>query len=202
MQIQNYICGYTKDSFCDCPGFITPVLYVRGCNFRCNFCHNKAFSYENPDQYPTFDWDIINDDIKSKVGWYDAMVISGGEVTIIPNIEEKLSELKEVFGLPIKIDTNGSKPEVLASLMDNNIVSWAAIDVKHIWDKYEEITGVSNINIESCFNAIFDIAFRHYGKITFRTTLIPEISQFHKEMIRDQIPEVFELSFQKYIERN
>lgn len=203
MMIKNHIHGYTKDSFCDCPGFIAPVIYVYGCNLRCNFCHNKSFSYIQPKENIPFDWDIIEDDIKGKIGWYEAIVVSGGEVTIIPGIAEKLKELKDYFGLPIKIDTNGLLPTVISELLDNDIVSWVAIDIKHVWNKYKDVVGVDidAEDVEDCFNSNFYTALKHPGKISFRTTLIPEIDENYKQMIRDQVPSMFDIIFQKYIER-
>jgi len=73
------------------------------------------------------------------MGLLDAVVFSGGECMIHKNIREQIQQVK-ALGFVVKIDTNGSKPEVLKELIEENLIDYVALDFKSVPDKFQEIT--------------------------------------------------------------
>lgn len=110
-------------SFIDWHGKISTVLFLGGCNFKCPYCHNKPIA-----QTPEGFQDCTLDDLCWD--WIDGVVVSGGEPTIHLNLPEFLYSLRCRYGLPIKLDTNGSNPRMLKSLIDMGFVDFIAMDVK------------------------------------------------------------------------
>ncbi|MBW2060087.1 MAG: anaerobic ribonucleoside-triphosphate reductase activating protein [Deltaproteobacteria bacterium] len=120
--------GFLESSFLDWPGQVSSVIFLAGCNFRCPFCHNYGLVL-NPDEYPTLDWDVIKARLKVFHNWIDGVVISGGEPTISPGLPDFIQDIRAA-GFKVKLDTNGSRPEVLADLLDRGLLDHVAMDVK------------------------------------------------------------------------
>jgi len=160
-----------KESSIDYPGKFGPIVFTAGCNFRCSFCHNP--------ELVEFDESGINEDkfisdIKDKVesGWYNGVCISGGEPTL-HSLENFLRKLKNL-GLSVKIDTNGTKPEVLRKWADEKLIDYIAMDVKASREKYNEVAGVNvDLNkIEESMKIVSEVG----GE--FRTTAL---KRYHNE---------------------
>jgi len=197
----NNVYGYLMDSFIDWNGRIVPVFFVRGCNFRCKYCHNFEIAYGDISRLKPVLKEIISDDIFSKKEWYSGIVLSGGEVTILKDIVIWVEEIKSLFGLPIKIDTNGFKVEVIKKLL--SLVDLFAVDIKTSWEKYNLVTGVNigEIEISKIFSEIFSIAKEYPDKFVFRTTLFPFVTSQDIEEIRSYLPDGFQLNVQKFRKR-
>ena len=120
-------CGMAKLSMVDYPGLLCSVLFAEGCNFKCPYCHNpSAVRGSRKERYSL---EHIKPFIDSKVGLCDAFVISGGEPTLkdtLPDVCEKLKSR----GFKIKIDTNGSRPDMVRQLIADKLVDYLAVDVK------------------------------------------------------------------------
>jgi len=131
---------FLKESSIDFPGKFGPIVFTAGCNFRCGFCHNPELVEFSDD---CIDEDEFISAIKDKVeqGWYNGVCISGGEPTLHFGLERFLKKLKNL-GLSVKLDTNGTRPDVLRKLIDGGLVDYIAIDVKASKEKYEEVAGV------------------------------------------------------------
>ncbi len=126
--------GINKLSLLDYPGKVAAILYIDKCNFRCEYCHNwNTLIAANDNE------DLIFDDIlsflKKRVGILDGVVISGGEPTLMPNLEEKIRAIKEL-GYSIKLDTNGTHPEVIKDLVSKGLIDYIAMDIKSSLDDY------------------------------------------------------------------
>lgn len=166
--------GIEKLSFVDYDSKIATVLFTKGCNFKCPFCHN-GFLVVDPNFDEVIPWKDIIDFLNERKGKIEAVVFSGGEPTLMPDLEFKIKEIKSM-GFLIKLDTNGSNFSVLKRLIDQNLLDYVAMDIKNSFPKYAETAGILNVDIDSIQKSI---AFLINGKVDyeFRTTLIKE---FHR----------------------
>ena len=159
-----------KFSLLDYPGKISCILYTRGCNFRCPYCHNGLTLLDNTRDFVLFD-DILNF-LKKRVGILDGVVISGGEPTLMPDLIEKIIEIKKL-GFLVKLDTNGTNPSVLQTLIEHQLIDYVAMDIKAPLHKYAKVTNNSNIDIQKIAKSI-EILKSGVVDYEFRTTLVDE----------------------------
>jgi len=136
--------GFIRQSLIDYPGFISAVLFIKGCNLRCFYCHNPELVL--PDlirQHPEIDIYKILDFLKENL-LLDAVTITGGEPTLYPDLIEFLKLIKDI-PLKVKLDTNGTNPDLLKTLIDNSLVDYIAMDIKSplTLEKYKKITGIN-----------------------------------------------------------
>jgi pyruvate formate lyase activating enzyme len=118
--------GFQKNSLIDYPGKISCVIFFSGCNFICPYCHNPSLLKENTYSIPT---ENIYEFLKIRKGLIDAVVISGGEPTLQKELFSLCKTIKEM-GFLIKLDTNGSHPQVIKTLMENHLLDYIAMDIK------------------------------------------------------------------------
>ncbi len=128
--------GYLPVSFIDWAGHVAPVLFLCGCNFRCPYCHNGDLVEMTSGR---LDLEVILEDMKKRSVFLDGLVVSGGEPTIHEGLPGFLSSIKSETGLDIKLDTNGSRPDVLGALVGKSLVDAVSIDVKASWSDYPRI---------------------------------------------------------------
>ena len=156
------------------PGKVAALIYTSGCNFRCPFCHNSELVL--PDKVKALRC-IPEDDVlyflRERQGFLDALAITGGEPTLQPDLAEFLARVKGI-GYLIKLDTNGSNPEVLARLFDEKLVDYVAMDVKGPEERYSELAGV-NVDTDAIKETIRLIIDRA-PDYEFRTTVAPTIT--------------------------
>jgi pyruvate formate lyase activating enzyme len=163
--------GVIKTSLIDFPGKIAAVLFVGGCNFRCPYCYNMDLVL-TPSQLPTVSKEELFKFFSSRKGWLDGVVVSGGEPTIYPDLPQLLGWIKE-FGYAVKLDTNGSDPHMLQSLIDGGLVDYVALDVKAPLDfsRYQVFSqgcdGVEKIRTAAEILMSSNISYE------FRTTVVP-----------------------------
>ncbi|OGQ86922.1 MAG: anaerobic ribonucleoside-triphosphate reductase activating protein [Deltaproteobacteria bacterium RIFOXYD12_FULL_56_24] len=133
--------GFLETSFIDWPGKLCAILFVGGCNFRCPFCHNHPLVLA-PEGLETIPFAEIMGRLATRKNWLAGVCISGGEPTLSPGLPVMIAKLK-AEGWAIKLDTNGSRPEMLAQLLANNLLDMVAMDVKTVLvqDKYERCAG-------------------------------------------------------------
>lgn len=163
------ISGIVKSSLIDYPGNVACVLFAPGCNFNCFYCHNRRLIVGAEDIDST---DNIEEFLKKRAGFLDAVVISGGEPTLQPDLLEYIRSIK-AMGYKVKLDTNGSSPETVKELLDEGLCDYFAVDYKAPAKRYEEICGpdadagsvLATINLLLSRNADFQV----------RTTVIPQL---------------------------
>ena len=165
--------GIEKVSMVDYPNKIATTIFTGGCNFRCPFCHNSGIVNQ---QYPYIEESEIFDYLKSRTKLIDAVVVSGGEPTLQPDLEEFIVKIREL-GFLVKLDTNGTNPFMLKKLLDKNLLDYVAMDIKNDFEDYDKITGIKEINVENVKKSL-DILHKYDTPYELRTTLINE---FHKE---------------------
>ena len=189
--------GIDKFSLLDFEDKISCVLFCKPCNYRCPFCHNGTTVLEAETTIP---FDDILEYLQSRKGLIDAVVVSGGEPTLMPDLKEKIIKLREL-GFLVKLDTNGTNPEVVKDLYENHLIDYVAMDLKNSFVKYAMTVGVKNAFLDKISQTI-NFLMTSGIEYEFRTTLIDE---FHDEKdVRDMaetIKGAKRLYLQKYVDR-
>jgi pyruvate formate lyase activating enzyme len=128
--------GLHKTSTLDFPGCLSAVLFVRGCNFACPYCHNSSLLRPEPDSQ-TLDREECLEFLSSRRrrGLLQGVVISGGEPTINQELPALCGQLKSM-GYKVKLDTNGSRPQMLETLLKARLLDYVAMDIKTLPEFY------------------------------------------------------------------
>ena len=165
--------GFLETSFVDWPGKVASVIFLSHCNFRCPYCHNYDLVL-HPDQLPTIPFEQVIQQIKKYKGWVDGVCITGGEPTLFPALVQLIEQLRNEHML-IKLDTNGSHPEVLRKLIDDHLVEHVAMDVKAPLNQetYSRCCGVS-VDLEKIKGSI-DLLRKTFISYEFRVTAVPTL---------------------------
>lgn len=131
--------GLQEMTLVDVPGHVAATVFLGGCDLRCPFCHNaQIWSDASPVMSEKAFWDFLD----ARRGFLDAVCITGGEPLLRRDLACFLSQIHE-RGFAVKLDTNGTHPEALASLIAEGLVDMVAMDIKNSWDRYEETVGVA-----------------------------------------------------------
>ena len=164
------IAGFLKTSLLDWDGHVVANIYLSGCNFRCPFCHNGELVLDQQDLSEVPLADII-EYLRENSEFLDGVVITGGEPTLHPDLPDLIRELRKT-GLKIKLDTNGSNPEMLKDLIESNLVDYIAMDIKApLNSKYEDLIGCA-APLEKIKESI-SLTMRSGIDYEFRTTVVP-----------------------------
>jgi pyruvate formate lyase activating enzyme len=163
--------GLQKLTLIDYPGHIAATVFTVGCNFRCPFCHNPELVISN------FQFPISNflegdffDFLETRQGKLEGVCITGGEPTVQPDIIDFIRKIKEL-GYKVKLDSNGTRPDVLRHLFSEKLLDFVAMDIKNFPEKYAKTTN-SQIDIERIKLSVELI--RNSGiDYEFRTTVVP-----------------------------
>lgn len=162
--------GFIKTTLSDWDGKVACMVFVTGCNFSCPFCHNPEVAKGDPEPK---DEDGMLEYIRENNDFLDGVVISGGEPTLDKNLYLFLKRIKGL-GIAVKIDTNGSRPEILDDLIGAKLVDYVAMDIKAPLDpeRYIRATGgFSDVGkIRESIRVIIDSGIDH----EFRTTVYPK----------------------------
>ncbi|MFA6010830.1 MAG: anaerobic ribonucleoside-triphosphate reductase activating protein [Desulfobacteraceae bacterium] len=121
--------GYIKSSLIDFPGTISCVVFTQGCNFHCPYCHNPDLVPMNRRKDELVSSESIFSFLERRKGLLDGVVVTGGEPTLQKGLIDFLRRVK-AMGFRVKLDTNGSRPQVLRVLFAENLVDYVAMDVK------------------------------------------------------------------------
>lgn len=179
------IYGLQKITFIDYPNEVSFMIFLGGCNFKCPYCHNKSIVFKTSDMIK--ESDVIKM-LKERFNFIKHVVITGGEPTIYGNeLIELFKKIKNI-GYDIKLDTNGTNPDVIKKLLDLKLVSYFAMDIKNAFSKYNETTGVNvNINnIKESIKLIEDSGIPYIFRSTINKTMhnkkdINEIKTYVKD---------------------
>lgn len=173
--------GYLPVSFVDWTGHVAPVLFLCGCNFRCPYCHNSDLVLKKEGDLCL---EQILDDIRSRDPFLDGVVVSGGEPAIHEGLPAFLSKIKAVTGLRIKLDTNGSRPDVLGSLIERELVDAVSLDVKAPWRDYPGFVKGDGMKVMESLDLLKSSGI----PFETRTTYVPDLMEKDDLMeIRSQI---------------
>jgi len=193
--------GLQKFSLLDYPERVSAIVFTQGCNFRCQFCYNpmlvwpakvgkskyvRAFIRESGQTagqqkvHPAIKEDDLFVFLESRAGKLDAVVVTGGEPCLQPDLPEFVRKIKNL-GFLVKLDTNGSYPEMLARLLEENSIDYLAMDLKAPEEKYKEVTGIK-ANFKNITKSV-KLIMRSGLPYEFRTTVVPGL--IDKEDIAD-----------------
>lgn len=164
--------GFQKMTLVDYPGKVATTVFTVGCSFRCPFCHNPELVIGAQNFVPvqgSTEKDFF-DFLKTRVGKLDGVCITGGEPTIQKDIIEFIEKIKEM-GFFVKLDTNGTRPDVLKNLIDKKLLDYVAMDIKSDLKNYDKLTGtkVDKERIKLSVNLIMNSRIPY----EFRTTVVP-----------------------------
>lgn len=164
--------GFIKNSLIEWEGKIVSIVFLSKCNLRCQYCHSPHL-VNNPCELETIPVDVVLDNISKNMGWIDGVVISGGEPTLSKGLYKFIKAFCDL-GVKVKLDTNGTNPEVLEDLIENSMVDYIAMDIKAPLenDRYETVANVK-CDIEKIKKSIKLIMNRGI-EYEFRTTVCPK----------------------------
>jgi pyruvate formate lyase activating enzyme len=167
--------GFIDSSFVDWDGKVSSVVFLPYCNFRCPFCHNVNLVL-NPEKIETIPLEWILDQLERQKDWIDGVCITGGEPTLHSGLPELCSKIKKL-GFQVKLDTNGTNPEMLKALIDQRLVDYVAMDVKAPLtpEKYSKATGVNTEQLLTKVQESIKLLIDSKLDYEFRTTVVPTI---------------------------
>lgn len=163
--------GFIETSFVDWPGKICAVLFLPSCNLRCPFCHNQELVL-HPESLYSYPWSTIQKKLVTLRNWLDGVCITGGEPTLHADLPDLLEGIHHL-GLSVKLDTNGTRPEVLQALISQKLIDYLAMDIKGPLDQesYRQCAGVK-ISIPEIKKSM-ELIISGQVQGEFRTTVIP-----------------------------
>ncbi len=166
------IAGFQKNSFVDYPGEICAVVFAPFCNFNCSYCHNAHILGNDA---PLLDEEAIFEFLEKRKGLLRAVVVSGGEPTLQQNLEPFIERVRSL-GYLVKLDTNGSKPQVLQSLLSKSLLDYVAMDIKAPLDQYALIarSPVDGAAILRSITLLQNGGVNHEFRLTFAPQLSPD----------------------------
>lgn len=149
------LAGIQKLTLLDYPGHLAATLFTPGCNFRCPFCHNASLVSESGKTIladgsncdTLIDPSEVLDFLKERFGRLQGVAITGGEPTMQQDLPDFISEIKKL-GYKVKLDTNGSYPDRLGSILEAGLADYVAMDIKNCWEKYETTAGLKVLDAD------------------------------------------------------
>lgn len=166
-----HIAGLQKMTLLDFPGQVACTVFLQGCNFRCPFCHNSSL-LPGTGEYLMEDTELLSF-LEKRVGLLDGVCITGGEPTLQKELPQLLKKIK-ALGYRVKLDTNGSCPEMLKAVVEAGTVDYVAMDIKNAPQQYEKTAGTNPAmlkKVEESIRYLMSDAVDY----EFRTTVVEEL---------------------------
>lgn len=165
--------GLQRLTLIDYPGKVAATVFTVGCSFRCPFCHNPELVLSSGD----FERGVLSEEeffkfLSNRKGKLDGVCVTGGEPTIQKNILEFLAKIKEQ-GFLVKLDSNGTRPDVLKKVFENKLADFVAMDIKSSPENYRKACGV-DFDLERVKTSV-DLIRSSGVEYEFRTTVVPGI---------------------------
>lgn len=169
------IAGLQKNSLVDYRGKVAAVVFAPFCNFDCYYCHNRILLESDPLKlrYKAIDEEEFFSFLDKRVGLIQGVVITGGEPTLQKDLPDFIKRVIEK-GFPVKLDTNGARPEIVSALLKEGLLDSIAMDIKGPIGKYDEICGVK-VDIQMIKESI-SLIMNSGIDYEFRTTITPEFT--------------------------
>jgi len=133
--------GFQKLTLVDFPGIVAATVFTQGCNFRCGYCHNADLVLPELLGEP-LPVELVFNYLSGRQGKIEGVVITGGEPTLQPGLADFIAQIK-AMGFAVKLDTNGSHPEVLSTLIELHLIDYFALDIKTSFKKYPLLTNTA-----------------------------------------------------------
>ena len=167
--------GLQKMTLLDYPGRVACTVFLAGCDMRCPFCHNSDLIDGNA---PV----LMEDDelirfLDTRTGLLEGVAFTGGEPILRHDLPDLLRRIKSM-GYPVKLDTNGTHPDRLASLIEEKLVDYVAMDVKNSPDRYAVTCGIEGFDIkpvDESIKLLIEVGKKQNFEYEFRTTVVDEL---------------------------
>ncbi len=164
--------GLQKLTLLDYPGETAATVFLGGCNLRCPFCHNASLVL--PEKFgATMPNEEFFAFLESRRGKIRAVCVSGGEPTLASDLYEFIENIKNM-GFLVKLDTNGTRPEVLYSLIADGLLDYVAMDIKNSPLRYAETVGISGFDTTAVAESA-GLLMKGRVDFEFRTTVCREL---------------------------
>ncbi len=168
--------GIQKLTLLDYPDRVAATIFTAGCNLRCPFCHNAPLVTDINKEYLIPESEILSF-LSKRVGILDGVVITGGEPTLMRDLPEFIGRIK-ALGYDVKLDTNGTNPEMLEHLIENKLIDYVAMDIKNSLERYAVTSGVGEDLGLDAIKRSADVLMQNKIDFEFRTTVV---SPYHTE---------------------
>lgn len=164
------IVGFARTSLLDWDGKVASTIYLQGCNLRCGFCHNPGL-VPLRSELEEIPFETIRNYISENHEFLDGIVITGGEATVHQDLPQLIKSVRGM-GMTVKLDTNGTNPEMLKDLIDAGMLDCIAMDIKAPLNaKYDEVVG-TKVDLAAIKRSIA-LIMDHAPDYEFRTTVVP-----------------------------
>ena len=164
--------GFNKTTLLDYPKHLAATVFLGGCNMRCPFCHNAALVI-NPNSQPSISSEDVLSYLKKRRGILEGVCVTGGEPTLYPELPDFINQIKSL-GFKVKLDTNGTNPSMLRSLVGKGMLDYVAMDIKNAPEKYAQSSGVTALSLQH-INESVTFLLTEPVEYEFRTTIVKEL---------------------------
>ena len=165
--------GFQKLTLIDYPGRIAATVFLTGCNFRCPFCYSSELVLpEKIKNQPKISEKEFFNHLKERKELIEGIVLCGGEPTISKGLTPLIKKIKKM-GFSVKLDTNGSDPKLLKTLIDKKLVDYIAMDIKGPKERYNNFSG-TKADVKKIQKSI-DILKEGKVDSEFRSTIVPTL---------------------------
>ncbi len=173
------IAGLEKFSTVDFPGSLAAVIFAAGCNYRCFYCHNRHILNDPPllDEGEVFSF------LKKRAGLLDGVVFSGGEPALQRDLADRMRQVR-AMGYKTKLDTNGSRPDILSALLGAGLLDYVAMDYKAPLSGYPSICGAGAEGVAESLRLLMDSGVGY----ELRTTLVPQLTEAKLRAMAAAVP--------------
>lgn len=173
------ILGITKTTLLDYPGRVATSVFTGGCNFRCPYCHNKDIVLKNK-ALTLYDENEILSFLKKRKHLLSGVCITGGEPTLHNDLPDFIKRIR-TLGYCVKLDTNGTNPNMLENLLKNKLIDYCAMDIKNSPEKYGLTIGLKTetgayYDTSAVKSSVQMLLSQQEIPYEFRTTVV---SEFH-----------------------
>lgn len=173
-----HIAGINKNTLLDYPGKVAATVFTGGCNLRCLFCQNSSLV---DGLIPEIKEEDVIAFLEKRRSVLSGVCISGGEPTLQPDLAGFIDKIRSL-GYDVKLDTNGTMPDILRKLADEKLVNYIALDIKTGRKRYRELCNV-DVDLESINESVELLLNGNFPDYEFRTTVVAEY--FDKEDATD-----------------
>jgi pyruvate formate lyase activating enzyme len=163
--------GFNKTTLLDYPKHLAATIFFGGCNMRCPFCHNSSLVSGTSSQPIIPEQEVLSYLAKRK-GILEGVCITGGEPTLNPDLIPFITKIKEL-GLKVKLDTNGTNPQLMKTLVEDKLIDYIAMDIKNSKEKYALTAGLNHFTLKPILESA-DFLLTSPIEYEFRTTIVKE----------------------------
>lgn len=189
--------GLLKFSMIDFPGYISAIVFTQGCNIRCKYCHNPELLPISGET--SYSEEEILYYLEKRKKCLEGLVITGGEPTLQPDLKDFIKKVRS-FGYKIKLDTNGTNPQMVRELINEHLVDFIAMDLKAPFEKYHLVCGtVDTRKVQETMSLIIESGIAYQ----FRTTYYKKVlNDSDIEIIKSMCPDISKFKLQECLPVN